>query len=67
MSNFTDFSILDRIPDVTIRYVDKPSELKNPNLIIIPGTKNTIEDLRSMKENKLFDKIKELKRVVHPF
>lgn len=28
MSNFTDFSILDRIPDVTIRYVDKPSELK---------------------------------------
>lgn len=61
MSNFTDFSILDRIPDVTIRYVDKPSELKNPNLIIIPGTKNTIEDLRSMKENKLFDKIKELK------
>ncbi len=61
MSNFTDFSILERIPDVTIRYVDKPSELKSPNLIIIPGTKSTIEDLRSMKENKLFDKIKELK------
>ena len=61
MSNFTDFNVLERIEGVTVRYVSKPSELKNPNLIIIPGTKNTIEDLRNIKENKLFDKIKELK------
>ncbi|MCE5221214.1 MAG: cobyric acid synthase [Clostridium sp.] len=61
MSNFTDFNVLERIEGVTVRYVAKPSELKNPNLIIIPGTKNTIDDLRNMKENKLFDKIKELK------
>ncbi|WP_297421537.1 cobyric acid synthase [Clostridium sp.] len=61
MSNFTDFNILERIPGVTVRYVTKPNELKNPNLLIIPGTKNTIEDLREIKENKLFDKIKELK------
>jgi adenosylcobyric acid synthase len=61
MSNFTDFNILERIEGVTLRYVSKPSELKKPHLIIIPGTKNTIEDLRKMKENKLFDRIKELK------
>lgn len=61
MSNFTDFNVLERIEGVTVRYVSKPSELKNPNLIIIPGTKNTIEDLRNIKENKLFNKIKELK------
>lgn len=61
MSNFTDFNILERIQGVTVRYVTNPSELKNPNLIIIPGTKNTIDDLRNIKENKLFDKIKELK------
>lgn len=61
MSNFTDFNILERMPGVTVRYVTKPSELKNPNLIIIPGTKNTIEDLQNIKENKLFSKIKELK------
>jgi len=61
MSNFTDFNVLERIPGVTVRYVSKRSELKKPNLIIIPGTKNTIEDLRNIKENKLFDKIKELK------
>ena len=61
MSNFTDFNVLERIEGVTVRYVTKPNELKNPNLIIIPGTKNTIEALRNIKENKLFNKIKELK------
>ena len=61
MSNFTDFNILERAAGVNVRYVSEPEELKNPNLIIIPGTKNTIEDLRYIKENKLFDKIKELK------
>jgi len=62
MSNFTDFNILERMQGVTVRYVTKSNELKNPNLIIIPGTKNTIEDLRAIKENKLFDKIQELKK-----
>mgnify|MGYP001301426461 CR=1 FL=1 len=61
MSNFTDFNILERIQGVTVRYVSKANELKTPHLIIIPGTKNTIEDLRNIKENKLFDNIKELK------
>ncbi|HEX9025135.1 MAG TPA: cobyric acid synthase [Clostridium sp.] len=61
MSNFTDFNVLERVQGVTVRYVTKPNELKNPNLIIIPGTKNTIEDLRNIKENELFDKIIELK------
>lgn len=61
MSNFTDFTVLERISGVTIRYVSEEHELKNPSLIIIPGTKNTIEDLRHIKENNLFYKIKELK------
>ena len=59
MSNFTDFSILDRVPGVNVRYVKEPLELKHPDIIIIPGTKNTIGDLRKLKEDKLFDKIKE--------
>lgn len=61
MSNFTDFSMLDRISGVNVRYVSEPEKLKNPDIIIIPGTKNTIEDLRAIKENKLFNKIKEVK------
>ncbi|MCQ2018288.1 cobyric acid synthase [Clostridium butyricum] len=61
MSNFTDFTMLDRICGVNVRYVREPEELKNPDIIIIPGTKNTIDDLRAIKENKLFNKIKEVK------
>ncbi len=61
MSNFTDFTMLDRICGVNVRYVREPEELRNPDIIIIPGTKNTIDDLRAIKENKLFNRIKEVK------
>lgn len=49
MSNFTDFAVFERFENLSTRYVEKPSELKNPDLIIIPGTKSTIEDLKWLK------------------
>ncbi|NFH80030.1 cobyric acid synthase [Clostridium botulinum] len=57
MSNFTDFNVLNRINGVNIRYVESTKYLKNPDVIIIPGTKNTIEDLRILKESKLANEI----------
>ena len=45
ISNFTDFNALEVIPGVSVRYVKHPAELKNPDMIILPGTKNTMEDL----------------------
>lgn len=60
MSNFTDFNALEIIDDVNIRYIEKYEDINEPDLIIIPGTKNTIFDLRAIKENGIFDKIKEL-------
>ena len=60
MSNFTDFNVLENVGFVNVRYVDDVKKLKSPDLIIIPGTKNTIEDLRLLKEKNLFEKIKEL-------
>ncbi|MCR5784481.1 MAG: cobyric acid synthase [Eubacterium sp.] len=59
ISNFTDFHPFEIINDVGIRYVSSVKELSNPDMIIIPGTKNTIEDLRWLKDSGLFDKIKE--------
>ncbi len=53
ISNFTDFSALEYVPGVTLRYVESAGELKNPDLIIIPGTKNTMEDLLWMRQNGL--------------
>ena len=46
LSNFTDFNALEYIPGVSVRYVQNPRELKQPDLIILPGTKNTMGDLK---------------------
>lgn len=51
ISNFTDFNPLESIPGVSLRYVKHPGELKNPDMIILPGTKNTMEDLLWMRES----------------
>lgn len=61
MSNFTDFNALERIEGVQVRYIREASELKTPHIIIIPGTKNTIGDLRAIKLNGIFKRIVELK------
>lgn len=45
ISNFTDFDALEKEADVRLRYVKRPEELNNPDVIIIPGTKNSISDL----------------------
>ena len=53
ISNFTDLDVFVRIPGVTVRYVTKVSELGTPDLVILPGTKNTISDLLWMRQNGL--------------
>ena len=53
ISNFTDFNPFERIEGVSLRYVSSVSELKNPDMIILPGTKNTMEDLLWMRANGL--------------
>ena len=51
MSNYTDFNVFELIPGVSLRYVDKVQDLKNPDMIIIPGTKNTIGDLKWLRQS----------------
>ncbi|MGG7177043.1 cobyric acid synthase [Clostridium paraputrificum] len=51
MSNFTDFTALDSMSDVNIRYVENPKDLVGANVIIIPGSKNTIDDLLYIKNS----------------
>lgn len=53
ISNFTDFAVFSCIPGVTLRYVSRTSELGTPDLVILPGTKNTISDLLWMRQNGL--------------
>ena len=51
MSNYTDFNVFELIPGVSLRYVKSVSELQNPDMIIIPGTKNTIGDLLWLRQS----------------
>lgn len=60
MSNFTDFNSFNRVSGISVRYVKTVEELKNPHIIILPGTKNTLSDLKELKSNGLFEKIKNL-------
>lgn len=57
LSNFTDFNPLERFPDVSLRYVSTPKELGRPDLVILPGTKNTLSDLQWLWESGLADAI----------
>lgn len=51
MSNYTDFNVFELIPGVSLRYVSNVRELGNPDMIIIPGTKNTIGDLKWLRQS----------------
>ena len=57
LSNFTDFNPLERFPDVSLRYVGSPKELGTPDLVILPGTKNTLADLKWLRETGLAEVI----------
>jgi adenosylcobyric acid synthase len=46
ISNYTDFNPLECIPGVTLEYLSEPDTSGPIDLLIIPGTKNTIADLR---------------------
>lgn len=53
ISNFTDFDVFETINGVSLRYVTTVEELGSPDMIILPGSKNTIADLKWMRENGL--------------
>ena len=57
ISNFTDFNPLEYLDGVSLRYVGSVAELGEPDLIILPGTKNTMGDLRFLRESGLEAKI----------
>jgi adenosylcobyric acid synthase len=51
ISNFTDFSAFERMDGVSLRYVQKPGMLGDPDLILLPGTKNTMDDMQWLRES----------------
>lgn len=58
ISNFTDFDALSSEQDVSLYYVQEADGLGEPDLIILPGSKNTTEDMLYLEASGLADKIK---------
>jgi adenosylcobyric acid synthase len=59
ISNFTDLDALKIEEDVSVRFIENIVEFGNPDLLIIPGSKNTIGDLMALRKSGLEEKIKE--------
>lgn len=60
ISNFTDFNIFEQIKEVSVRYVASVSEIHKPDMVILPGSKNTIGDLKWMRQNGLEAAVKKM-------
>ncbi|MUT92280.1 cobyric acid synthase [Streptomyces sp. Z38] len=55
MSNFTDVDALAAEPGVVVRFVDRPDELADADLVVVPGTRGTVKALRWLRERGLAD------------
>lgn len=67
ISNFTDFNVFEQIPEVTVRYVTSVDELKHPDMICLPGSKNTMGDLKWMRKNGLEAAVKKMSQDIPVF
>lgn len=67
ISNFTDFNVFEQMPEVTVRYVSSADELHHPDLVFLPGSKNTMGDLRWMRQNGLEAAVKKLAQEIPVF
>jgi adenosylcobyric acid synthase len=57
ISNYDDFQPLEHEPGVVVRFVDHAPELEGADLVVLPGTKSTIADLRWLRETGIADRV----------
>ncbi|MCM1028948.1 MAG: cobyric acid synthase [Pseudoflavonifractor sp.] len=57
ISNYTDFDTLSRQPSVNLYYASTPATLDEADIIILPGSKSTIADLKALRQNGMADAI----------
>jgi len=60
ISNFTDFDPLKQISGISVRFVTSVQDLESADLIILPGSKNTLFDLRYLHEKGFAEKLNQL-------
>ncbi len=58
MSNFTDVDALAAEPGVVVRFVDRPEELADADLVVLPGTRGTVRALQWLRERGIADAVR---------
>lgn len=53
ISNFTDFDPLTCEPDIELVYSNNSTDIENADMVIVPGSKNTVKDLLFLRDNGL--------------
>ncbi len=59
MSNFTDFNVLEKTPEINLYYAVTPEDLEQADIVIIPGSKNTISDMLFLQKQGMAQAIKQ--------
>ena len=67
IANFTDIDPLDYEEDVGIKLVSIYDDFEGLDALILPGTRNTVDDIEELKKSGAFDKIKELSKKIPIF
>ncbi len=69
ISNFTDVDPFFHEPDCHVRFITREDQLKEPDLVILPGSKNTLEDLQFLKNSGIAQRLLDLyeKKQCHIF
>lgn len=65
MSNFTDFNMLERDPRVHLFYTNNVTELAKADIILLPGSKSTIDDLCELRRNGVARSILQALSLIH--
>jgi adenosylcobyric acid synthase len=66
MANFTDFDALALEPAVSLAYLEKPGEMAAADLVILPGTKQTLDDLQWLEHRGFAGELRRLSEIGMP-
>jgi adenosylcobyric acid synthase len=59
ISNFTDFGPLARTPGVRVAYVPLDGTIEDTDAVVLPGTKNTVDDLLALRESGMAERVQQ--------
>ncbi len=67
ISNFTDFNVFEQFDNVRVKYATRPEDIESADLIILPGSKNTMGDLKWLEQTGMSEAVLRMSESVPVF